>query len=444
MGDILTMSTKELSRLEIIQQLQKRELKQEKAAEILQLSIRQVKRLLASYRTSGTPALISKKRGKPSNNKLPLSLKQSIKSIILTKYPDFGPTLAWEKLRELDHINVSLSSVRRIMLEDQIWLTRVNKLKRAYQPRYRRASLGELVQIDGSDHDWFEGRSPKCNLLVYVDDATSQLMALRFVPHESAFTYFQITKEYLLQHGKPLAFYSDKLGVFRVNQKSPELQGEGITQFGRALKELNIHIICANTCQAKGRVERANKTLQDRLVKELRLRGINTMEEANAYLPEFINDFNKRFGKEPLSSFNAHRPLLADEDLRTSLCWKEDRTLTHNLTVQYNKRLYLIEDITENRKLRRKRITVHDYDDGHIELYDGVRSLAFRLFYDRLSIVDSGAIVSNKRLGPILEMVKTMQEQNPKLRSQRAPSHSHLGISHANVVKRQRNKLNSG
>lgn len=143
-----------------------------------------------------------------------------------------------------------------------------------------------------------------------------------------------------------------------------------------------------------------------------------------------------------MSSFNAHRLLLPNEDLRMSLCWKEDRTLTYNLTVQYNKRLYLIEDIAENRKLRRKRITVHDYDDGHIELYDGARSLTFRLFYDRLSTVDSGAIVSSKRLGHILEMVKTIQEENPKLRSQRAPSHSHLGISHASVVKRQRNKLN--
>ena len=186
-------------------------------------------------------------RGKPSNNQLSLSLRQSIKSIILTKYPDFGPTLAWEKLRELDHINVSLSSVRRIMLEDQIWLTRTNKLKRSYQPRYRRAAFGELVQIDGSDHDWFEGRSPKCNLLVYVDDATSQLMALRFVPHESAFTYFQITKEYLLHHGKPLAFYSDKLGVFRVNQKSDKNEiavTDAVTYPGfiQTLQSLNISL----------------------------------------------------------------------------------------------------------------------------------------------------------------------------------------------------------
>ena len=440
MGDLLIMSRQEVLRLEVIQQLQRRELRQDKAAEVLMISIRQVKRLLASYRENGPQGIVSKKRGKPSNNQLSNSLKQCIKTIIRKEYPDFGPTLACEKLREVHHLEVSLSSVRRLMLEDQIWITRENKLKRAYQPRYRRAAFGELIQIDGSDHDWFEGRASRCTLLVYVDDATSQLMGLHFVPHESAFTYFQLTREYLLQHGKPLAFYSDKLGIFRVNQKSAELKGEGITQFGRALKELNIQIICANSCQAKGRVERANKTLQDRLVKELRLRGISSIEEANAYLPEFIKDYNKRFSKKPISSFNAHRPLLPHENLRTSLCWKEDRTVTHNLTVQYNRRLYLLEDSLQNRKLRRKRITIHDYDDGHIELYDRNRSLNFKLFYDRLSTVDSGAIVSNKRLGPILEIIKGMQEKSPQLRSSKAPSYSHLGIAHATVIKIQRNK----
>ncbi len=353
------MSTKELTRLEIIQQLQKRELRQTKAEEMLNVSTRQIKRLLARYRTNDFDRLTSKKRGKPRNHQLPRPLKQIVKDLIRQKYP----TLAWEKLTEIHNLDICLSTVRKLMLEDHIWTTRANKLKRAFQPHYRRAAFGELLQIDGSEHDWFEGRSPKCTLLVYIDDATSKLMALRFVPHESAFTYFQVTKDYLLQHGKPLAFYSDKLGVFRVNQKSAELKGEGITQFGRALNELNIQIICANSSQAKGRMERANKTLQDLLVKELRLKGINGMEEANVYLPEFIIDFNKRFGKEPMSTFNAHRPLLADEDLKISLCWKEDRTVTHNLTVQYNKRLYLIEDTVQNRKLRRKRITIHDYFD---------------------------------------------------------------------------------
>lgn len=203
------------------------------------------------------------------------------------------------------------------------------------------------------------------------------------------------------------------------------------------MAELNIQILCANSCQAKGRVERANKTLQDRLVKEFRLRGISAVGEANAYLPEFIMDYNKRFGKAPLSTFNAHRPLLAHEALQNIFCWKEDRTVTYNLTVQYNKRLYIIEDNIQNRKLRRKRITIHDYEDGHIELYDRARPLTFRLFYDKISVVDPGAIVSNKRLGSVLEIIRTMQEQNPQLRSQKVPSHNHIAISHAAVVKRK-------
>lgn len=244
-----------------------------------------------------------------------------------------------------------------------------------------------------------------------------------------------------MRYGKPVAFYSDKLGVFRVNQKSPELKGEEITQFGRALNELNIQIICANSCQAKGRVERANKTLQDRLVKELRLKRINTVEEANTYLPEFIEDYNHRFGKVPISTFDAHRPLLPREDLTNIFCWKEDRTVTYNLTVQYNKRLYLIEDSLQNRKLRRKRVTVYDYEDGNVDIYDKNRKLNSMLYFDRIAKIDSGAIVNNKRLGPLLELIKSEQEKNtPLLRSQRAPSRSHIGIPHVAVLKRQQKK----
>ncbi len=440
MEGYITMSKQELTRLEIIQKVTEKRMKQHQAAEQLNLTTRQIKRLCKTYNEIGAPGLVSKLRGKPSKRCIKLSLKQQIIDLIMEHYQDFGPTLAAEKLREKHEIHVSVETVRKIMLEAHIWISRANKLKRAYQPRYRRSAFGELVQIDGSDHDWFEGRAPKCTLLVYVDDATSKLMGLRFVPHESTFTYFQLTKEYLLEHGKPMAFYSDKLGVFRVNQKSNELKTEGITQFGRALAELNIQILCANSCQAKGRVERANKTLQDRLVKELRLRGINTVDAANAYLPEYVQDYNTRFGKVPFSTFNAHRPLLAHEELQNIFCWKEERTVTYNLTVQYNKRLYLIEDNLENRKLRRKRVDVYDYDDGHVELYDANRSLNFKLHYDRITKVDPGAIVSNKRLGSILEMIKGQQEAKPQLRSQSSPSHSHIGISHASVINRQNKK----
>jgi hypothetical protein len=197
------------------------------------------------------------------------------------------------------------------------------------------------VQIDGCDHDWFEDRGPRCTLLVYVDDATSRLQELRFVASESAFDYFASTRAYLERYGKPVAFYSDKASIFRVSG-SQARQTAGITQFSRALSELNIDIVCANSPQAKGRVERAHLTFQDRLVKELRLRGISTPEAGNAYLPEFRKDYNARFGREPASAHDAHRPVRDDEDLARTFTWQEDRKLTRNLTLHYKRVLYLV------------------------------------------------------------------------------------------------------
>ncbi len=225
--------------------------------------------------------MISKKRNKPSNNQLSGKLKDEIISIIGSKYIDFGPTLAQEKLLEIHNINVSVETIRKLMMVAGFWLPRSQKIKRAYQPRNRRDCYGELTQIDGSLHPWFEDRGPKSSLLVYIDDATGKLMTLYFAPSESMHTYFLATEMYIKEHGKPIAFYSDKLSVFRVNQNSS--QEKLMTQFCRGLNELNIDLIYANSPQAKGRVERANKTLQDRLVKELRLRNISDISAANAF-----------------------------------------------------------------------------------------------------------------------------------------------------------------
>ncbi|NTE28323.1 ISNCY family transposase, partial [Agrobacterium tumefaciens] len=203
--------------------------------------------------------------------------------------------------------------------------------------------FGELVQIDGSHHWWLENRGPKCALLVYIDDATGKLLHLRFAGSENTFDYLHATKAYLQQWGKPLAFYSDKHGVFRSTHASQKDRTGGLTQFGRALYELNIDIICANTPQAKGRVERANQTLQDRLVKELRLRGIDTIEAANHYVPEFIADFNARFGKPPRNQKDMHRPLAAHENLDGAMCRKEVRTLSQALTLRYDKVLFILD-----------------------------------------------------------------------------------------------------
>jgi len=252
-----------------------------------------------------------------------------------------------------------------------------------------------------------------------VDDATSRLMALRFVESESAFAYFAATRGYLERHGKPAAFYSDKAGVFRVN--NPQATGgDGVTQFGRALYELNIDSICANSSQAKGRVERANKTLQDRLVKELRLRGIDTMAAGNAFLPAFMADYNARFAKPPRSGHDRHRPLRPDEDLELIFTWQEPRRVSKSLTLQYDKVLYLLEDTPGNRALAGRYVTIHHYPDGRIEPRANGAPLPC-IPYDRLSEVDQGAIVENKRLGHVLQVAQLVQAGRDNRRSQSVP-----------------------
>ncbi len=306
------------------------------------------------------------------------------------------------------------------MTRDGLWIPRKLRPPRVHQPRPRRACTGELIQIDGSEHRWFEDRGPACTLLVYVDDATSRLMQLLFVSSESTFTYFEATRGYLERYGKPLAFYSDKASVFRINNKQAT-GGDGQTQFGRAMNELNITGICANTSSAKGRVERAHLTLQDRLVKELRLRGISTPEAANAFADEFMEDYNRRFAKPPRHDFDVHRQLDNGENLQATFTWREQRKVSKNLTLQYDKKLYLIEDNEENRRFQGKYIEVWQYPDGDIELRASGTSLPFTT-YDRLGELDQGAIIDNKRLGRALEMIKLVQDKRDNTRSQALPS----------------------
>ena len=201
------------------------------------------------------------RRGKPGTNRIDEALRHRILTLLRENYVGFGPTLAAEKLQERHGITISVETLRCWMTADGLWIPHARRQTRIYQPRLRRDCLGELIQIDGSHHDWFEGRAPKCCLLVYVDDATGRLMHLRFCQSESAFDYMLAPRDYIDKHGKPVAFYSDKHAVFRVSQA--ETRRTGITQFGRALHDLNIDLICANSSQAKGRVERANLTLQD-------------------------------------------------------------------------------------------------------------------------------------------------------------------------------------
>jgi hypothetical protein len=340
--------------------------------------------------------------------------------IVRQNYADFGPTLAAEKLAGEHGFAFSSETLRKWMIAEGLWLDRKQRRRRVHQPRHRRECVGELVQVDGCEHWWFEDRGPQCTLLVFVDDATSRLMHLQFVESESTFAYFHAARAYLEAWGKPVAFYSDKHGVFRVNHPGA-LGGDGMTQFGRALHALNIDIICANSSQAKGRVERAHKTLQDRLVKELRLAGVRTLAEGNALLPAFMADYNARFGKPPANNKDLHRSLRAGDDLEDAFAWKEERTLSQALTLRYDKVLFILEPSDHAQAAIGKRVTVVDHPDGRLSIRHHGVELAYRTF-EKIQQVDQGAIADNKRLGPLLAMIREQQlRREPQHRSQRAP-----------------------
>jgi transposase len=407
-SELVVMSRREIERAHVMRAIQERRLTQTQAASQLVLSVRQVERLFARYKRDGPAGLVSRQRGQ-RNHVLPDGLREEALCIVRTRYLDFGPTLAHEKLLEVHGLRMSVETLRKWMTEDGIWKTRAQRKKRIQQPRHRRDCYGELVQIDGSDHHWFEERGPRCVLLVYVDDATSELMELWMCESESAFSYFHATRGYLECHGKPVAFYSDKAGVFRVNAKNPKA-GDGFTQFGRAMNDLNIDIICANTPAAKGRVERANKTLQDRLVKELRLRGICTMDEANAYLPEFMQDYNRRFARAARNDHDAHRPLTERDCLDDIFTWQEERRVTAQLTVHHKRTMYILEPSDEAKAAAKKRVTVVEYEDGRVSIrFQGV-TLAARPFH-KDGCVTQGAIVENKLLSGALTEIRKRQQQ---------------------------------
>ena len=322
----LSMSVKEADRITILDSLVKGKIKQKRAAELMGLSVRQTRRLKKKYKALGITALIHGNRGKESNHKIKEEEIEKVMQIVKSKYYDFGPTLAFEKLREKKEITFSVEKLRQVMVEEGLWKIKRKRKLRVYQARERREALGELVQIDGSPFDWFEGRADKtgnitdsCSLLVFIDDATGKLLNLWFAPCESTSAYFEASKLYLTSWGKPLALYLDKHGIFRINTTkggiSASSDSVGLTQFSRAMAELKIPLIFANSPQAKGRVENVNGTLQDRLTKELRLKGINSIEEANRFLPEFMASYNQKFSVVPKSAFDAHRPLLPSENL---------------------------------------------------------------------------------------------------------------------------------
>lgn len=373
------MSGREISRLKIIEQIKSKQISQIAGAAQLKMSTRHLRRLMGKYKQHGTAELISKRYGKPSHRRIADSIKEQALSLLKIHYPDFGPTFAHEKLIEVHGFTFSVETLRQWMIAEELWKGKKRRQAHIHPQRQRRAQRGELVQIDGSPHDWFEGRRDKCCLLVFIDDASSELLSLHFVEQECLQGYFDAVEKHLRQHGIPLAYYSDKHGIFRVNIKEAK-SGTGKTQLGRALDELGIELICANTPQAKGRVEKANQTLQDRLVKELRLHQISDINTANAFLPDFIQDYNRRFAVDPQNPQDAHRPLTNDaESLTLILSLKESRKVSKNLQLQYHNKVYQIQSKTLSYTLRGATVTVCD-NQGDIKLLHKGKMLPYKVF----------------------------------------------------------------
>jgi len=361
------MSHKEVLRAQIMERLMAGKIDQREASQRLAVCVRQVKRIVKRYRTAGLPGLVSQKRGAPSNRRLDAATRQAAIETIEAHYPDFGPTLACEKLRECHDITLSVESTRQLMIAAGLWKPRKGTTARPHPLRERRARRGEMIQIDGSPHDWFEGRSERCTLLVFIDDATGQLMQLRFVAQETTLAYMQTLHDHIVAHGIPVALYSDKHSVFRVNMKDADPDAE--TQFSRAARTLGIECIHANSPQAKGRVERANQTLQDRLVKEMRLAGINDMEAANAWLPEYIADYNRRFQVEARKGQDAHLPWSGSKEaLKRILSVQVAKTLSSNLSCQHQGQLFQVQSSGSGLALRGAQVILHHHIDGAQEI----------------------------------------------------------------------------
>ena len=362
------MSQKEATRAQILGLVEELKISQKEAAKRINVTPRQVRRLIKCYRANGLPGLISKKRGQASNRRLDEATKATAIELIGAHYRDFGPTLATEKLAERHKLIVSVETVRQLMITAGYWHPKKGSKITTHPMRERRGQFGELIQIDGSPHDWFEGRSERCTLLVFIDDATGKLTQLRFAKTETTLAYLQVLHDHVVTFGVPVALYSDKHSIFRINAKAADPDAE--TQFSRAARELGIACIHANSPQAKGRVERANQTLQDRLVKEMRLAGLDDRDAANAWLPSFITDYNQRFAVAAKSPLDAHVFYQdSKEALTRILSVQVTRTLSKNLSCQYENQLLQVKTTGTGLALRGAKITLHEHFDGRTELF---------------------------------------------------------------------------
>lgn len=373
--DIIMISQRELKRLHVIHKVLDVALKQAEAAEILSLSDRQIRRIVKCIRIEGDEGIRHKARGQTSNRGLPKKVKDKVIQLYRQKYKDFGPTFASEKLHEIDGIKVNDETLRTWLIESGDWKkARKGRVHRRW--RERKNYFGEMIQIDGSHHDWFEGRGPKCVFMGYIDDATGKVFG-RFYAYEGTIPAMDSFKWYIRKYGIPMSVYMYKHTTYKSTAKlsiEDEINNtEPLSEFGRSLKELGVELIHANSPQAKGRVERLFKTLQDRLVKEMRLRGIKTIEEANKFLDEYLPLYNRKFAVKPKGKENLHRDIPKGLNLHNVLCIKTERALRNDFTIAHNKRLYQIED-----KVKAEKVIVEERINGSMVITHNGTCLKFK------------------------------------------------------------------
>lgn len=361
----LVMSTKERQRLTVVARVASGDLSIRAASDMLRLSYRQTKRILGRYRCGGDAGLVHKLRGRSSCRKLDAAFKARVLELYRTQYPDFGPTLAAEKLEERDGLKINHETLRLWLIEAGLWQTRKKKQKHL-SCRRRKAHFGELVQLDGSDHLWFEDRGARCFLLNMVDDATGTTLSL-LATGETTLGVMLLLEMWVKKHGIPRALYVDLRTVY-VTDREPTVEEQllglpALTQFGRACHKLGIAIIEAHSPQAKGRVERNNGVHQDRLIKEMRLAGISDIAAGNIFLPDYLDNHNQKFAVEPRDPADYHRPLDPSVELRAVFCIEATRIVANDHTIRYNKRtLQLLR--AHNAPPAKAKVIVQEWRDG--------------------------------------------------------------------------------
>jgi hypothetical protein len=370
--EIIGMTQKDLVRYRVIKNLIARLINGTEAAKQLSLSVRQIKRLKNRVVEEGAKGIPHRSRGKGSNNKTDLNLWNEAKELIQTNYPDFGPTFAHEKLVEIHKLEISKGTTRNIMVKEKIWTPKKRKRNKQYRcQRERKSSFGEMIQFDGCYHFWFEDRGEEYCLLSGIDDATSKPVKLKIGKSESVLEVFDYWKEYVKRYGKPVAIYLDKYSTYKINHKNAKDNHELLTQFQRACNELDIELITAHSPQAKGRVERPFSTFQNRLVKDMRLQDISTVEEANKFLENFwAEDYAKRFAVRPKSKADLHRKLTAKElaNLDAIFSVQSIRQINNDFTVRFKNHWYQLAKEQPVRPRRQEKVLIEERLDGTLAI----------------------------------------------------------------------------